>query len=215
MTIWRMRVACRIPKATYTHKQYVVLTAFHCNSGCTDAPHCSLYTYIACLVLLLAELIRVGQGLCTVPSCTSFAVRKEKRGFKILDFRFALFFFAWGFRTIQSVWRLAIGCTVRGSSHSGSEILCTRPERPWGPPSRLYNGYRVTFPRLKQLGSGVDHSSPPSVEVKERVELHLNLPSYPLTARTGLLFLLPPYSGVDNIFGPLRKASAGKTTWKT
>jgi hypothetical protein len=28
MTIWRMRIACRIPKATNTHSQYVILIAF-------------------------------------------------------------------------------------------------------------------------------------------------------------------------------------------
>jgi len=38
MTIWRMRIACCIPKATNTHSQYVIITAFHCNSGCTNAP---------------------------------------------------------------------------------------------------------------------------------------------------------------------------------
>ena len=28
MTIWRMRIACRIPKATNTHSEYVMLIAF-------------------------------------------------------------------------------------------------------------------------------------------------------------------------------------------
>jgi hypothetical protein len=28
MTIWRMRIACRIPKATNTHTEYVTLIAF-------------------------------------------------------------------------------------------------------------------------------------------------------------------------------------------
>jgi len=28
MTIWRMRIACWIPKATNTHAEYVILTAF-------------------------------------------------------------------------------------------------------------------------------------------------------------------------------------------
>jgi hypothetical protein len=32
-----------------------------------------------------------------------------------------------------------------GSNPGGGEILRTRPERPWGPPSLLYNGYQV-FP---------------------------------------------------------------------
>jgi len=35
----------------------------------------------------------------------------------------------------------------------GDEIFCTCPERPWGPPSLLYNGYRV-FPGVKS-GRGV------------------------------------------------------------
>ena len=28
MAIWRMRIACRIPKATNTHSEYVILIAF-------------------------------------------------------------------------------------------------------------------------------------------------------------------------------------------
>ena len=36
--IWRMRISCWITKATDTHSEYVVLIAFHCNSGCTNAP---------------------------------------------------------------------------------------------------------------------------------------------------------------------------------
>jgi hypothetical protein len=31
----------------------------------------------------------------------------------------------------------------------GGEILRTRPDRPWGPPTLLYNGYRV-FPGGKE-----------------------------------------------------------------
>ena len=38
----------------------------------------------------------------------------------------------------------------------GIEIFRTRPDRPWGPPSLLYNGYRV-FPGVKQSGRGADH----------------------------------------------------------
>jgi hypothetical protein len=35
--------------------------------------------------------------------------------------------------------------TVRGSNPGGGEIFRTPPDWPWGPPSLLYNGYRV-FP---------------------------------------------------------------------
>jgi hypothetical protein len=34
-------------------------------------------------------------------------------------------------------------------SRLGGEIFCTCPDRPWGPPSHLYNGYRV-FPGAKE-----------------------------------------------------------------
>ena len=40
-----------------------------------------------------------------------------------------------------------------------------------GPPSLLYNWYRVSFPGVKRPGRGVDHPPPSSDEVKERVDL--------------------------------------------
>jgi hypothetical protein len=46
-------------------------------------------------------------------------------------------------RVAQSVYRLTTGWTVRRPNPGGGEIFCTRPDRPWGPPSLLYNGYRV------------------------------------------------------------------------
>jgi hypothetical protein len=52
----------------------------------------------------------------------------------------------------QSVWRLATGWTVRESYPGGSEIFRTRPDRPWGPLTLLYNGYRV-FPGGKAAGA--------------------------------------------------------------
>ena len=52
-------------------------------------------------------------------------------------------------RVAQSVWRLATGWTVQGSNPGEGEIYRTCPDRPWGPPSLLYNGYRV-FPGGKE-----------------------------------------------------------------
>jgi hypothetical protein len=43
MTIWRMRVASQIPKATNTRSHYAILTAlllFQYNNGYTNVPHC-------------------------------------------------------------------------------------------------------------------------------------------------------------------------------
>ena len=44
------------------------------------------------------------------------------------------------------------GWTVRGSNPGGGEIFRTRPDRPWGPPSLLYNEYGVSFPGVKRQG---------------------------------------------------------------
>ena len=40
MTIRRMRIAWRLPKATDRHSEYVTLIAFHCNNGYTNTPLC-------------------------------------------------------------------------------------------------------------------------------------------------------------------------------
>ena len=55
----------------------------------------------------------------------------------------------------ESLWRLAKGWMVRGSNSGGGEIFRTCSDWPWGPPGLLYNGYRVSFPGVKQPGCGV------------------------------------------------------------
>jgi hypothetical protein len=59
---------------------------------------------------------------------------------------------------VQSAYRLATGWTVRGSKPGGDEIFRTRPGRPWGPLSLLYNVYGVSFPGVKRSGRGVNHA---------------------------------------------------------
>ena len=52
-------------------------------------------------------------------------------------------------------------------SNPGGPRFSVRPDRPWGPPSLLYNGYRV-FPGGKvRPGCAVDHSPPSSAAVME------------------------------------------------
>jgi hypothetical protein len=47
------------------------------------------------------------------------------------------------------------------------EMFRACPDRPWGPPSPLYNGYRV-FPGGKVwLGRAADHSPPSNVTIIE------------------------------------------------
>ena len=65
------------------------------------------------------------------------------------------------------------GLDGRGSNPGGGEIFYTRLDRPWGPSSLLYNGYRISFAGVKRPGRGVDHPPLSSAEVKERIELYL------------------------------------------
>jgi len=46
----------------------------------------------------------------------------------------------------RQVWKVA------ESNPGGGEIFHSRQNRPWDPPSLLYNGYRV-FPRVKAAGA--------------------------------------------------------------
>ena len=59
----------------------------------------------------------------------------------------------------------AYGLDGPGIESWWGEIFRTSPDRPWGPPSLLYNGYRV-FPGGKVLpGRDADPSPPSSAEV--------------------------------------------------
>jgi hypothetical protein len=88
-------------------------------------------------------------------------------------------------------YRLATSWTVRGSYPGGGEIFRTRPDRPCGLPSLLYNGYRVSFLEVKRPGCGVDHPPSSSARVKERVELYLYFPSGPSWPVLGRTLPLP------------------------
>jgi hypothetical protein len=61
----------------------------------------------------------------------------------------------------------------------GGEIFRTCRDRPWGPPSLLYDGYRV-FPGGKEwLGRDAVPSPPSSAVGHERIKLHLYSPYGP------------------------------------
>jgi hypothetical protein len=74
---------------------------------------------------------------------------------------------------------MANGRTVRGSNSGGDEIFRTSPDRPWGPPSLLYNGYRVFFGGKERPERDADPSPPSSSVGHERVELYLYSPYGP------------------------------------
>ena len=56
MTVWHVRIACWIPKATNTHSEYVVLIALPLQQWLHERASVVRYTHIACLVLRSQDL---------------------------------------------------------------------------------------------------------------------------------------------------------------
>jgi len=50
VTMWRMHIAYRIPKATNTQSQYVILLTFPLHQWLHERASMLRYTYIACLI---------------------------------------------------------------------------------------------------------------------------------------------------------------------
>ena len=64
-------------------------------------------------------------------------------------------------------------------SQWGARFSTPLPDRPCGPPSLLYNRYRVSFPGIKRPGRGVDH--PPHLMPRLKKER-----SYPTANTLGI-----------------------------
>jgi hypothetical protein len=77
----------------------------------------------------------------------------------------------------------------------GARFSASVPDRSCGPSSILYNGYWISFSRVKRPGRDVNHRATSSAEVKERVELYIyspSGPSWPLLGRNlSFLFNTP------------------------
>ena len=104
-------------------------------------------------------------------------------------------------RVAHSVARLTMGWTVRGSNPGGARFS-VRPDRPWGPPSLLYNGYRV-FPGVKS-GRGVTPTPHPLLMPWSWKGRAIPLPTFCTTSRpaTGTLYLsiIYPYICICHSF---------------
>jgi len=61
MKIWRMHIACWIPKATTTHSEYVILIALPLQQWLQERTSMLRYTNIACLIefVILSLLLRI------------------------------------------------------------------------------------------------------------------------------------------------------------
>jgi hypothetical protein len=65
-----------------------------------------------------------------------------------------------------------------GPGTGRGKIFRARPDRSWGSPSHLYNGYWV-IPGVNRPGRGVDRTPASNAEGKERVEPYLYFSSVP------------------------------------
>ena len=72
----------------------------------------------------------------------------------------------------QSVQGPFKGWAVRESNPGGGEFFCTRSDLPGAHPASYIMG-TGSFKRVKRPGRGVNHPTPSSVQVTDRVELHL------------------------------------------
>ena len=81
----------------------------------------------------------------------------------------------------------------RGSIPSGCEIFRTCPDRPWGPPNLLYNGYRVFTGNKERPGRDADPSPLSSAVIK----IKYSYTSTPPMGRTACTVHLYLYSPID------------------
>jgi hypothetical protein len=78
-----------------------------------------------------------------------------------------------------SVVGIATGYGLEDRIPGEGEIFRTCPDRPWGSPSLLYNGYRVFSEGKERPGRDANPSPPSSAVGHERVELYLYSPYGP------------------------------------
>jgi hypothetical protein len=64
MTIWRMRIAFWIPKATNIHSEYVILIDFLLQQWMHELASTLRYTYIVCLVYYFSQVCTYYRTLC-------------------------------------------------------------------------------------------------------------------------------------------------------
>jgi len=127
-----------------------------------------VYAFFQCLLILYAPPI----SSFTLNTSVNFNIKY----FKSLPLGFVG-------QDSTAVQRISTGWPVWGSNPFRGEIFRTRPDRFWGRPSLLYNGYRV-FPGSKAAGAWRWPPTLSSAEVKERIKLYLystSGPSWPVT----------------------------------
>ena len=95
-----------------------------------------------------------------------------------------------------------MGWMDQGSNSGGGDISTPNQTGPGVNPA-FYTMGTGSFPGVKQLGCGIDHPPPSSVDAKERVELYLYSPSGPLWPVLG--WILPLHTHAWTGWGKLWK----------
>jgi len=146
MAIWRMRIACWIPKAANTHSEYVTHITFSLEQLLSERDSLLLSTCIACRVT--KTCFWTGEWCCW-------------NVIEYLTVRVNAVACAWSTAWLSKPLAgrdNSVGITTRygqddpGAESRWGEISRTRPDRTRGPPSLLYKGYRV-FPGGKAAGA--------------------------------------------------------------
>ena len=74
MIIWRMRIACWIPKATHTHSEYVILVAFPPQQWLHERASLLHYTYS---ILHVCLWLFFDTCFCCLRFCVIFLLRRK------------------------------------------------------------------------------------------------------------------------------------------
>jgi hypothetical protein len=168
MTIWRMRIACWIPKATDTHSEYVTLIDFPLQQWLHERSSTLHYTYeyTSCtLNYILATTIS-----STLETNFSRSSSKNRLYRTVLD----------GGNQDSSValvtWLRAGRTRNCGSIPARSKIFFSarHPDRLQGPPSPLLNVCQIFLRGPKRQGREAGHLPPFSTEVKNVWGPHLS-----------------------------------------
>jgi len=115
LTIWRMRIACWIPKATNTHTLYIILIAFPLQRWLHERASMLRYMYITGLVYFLAWFFSAGKAFMAWAWCSPAPLCLHGMDRNNFTFAFTLkHFFHYLLRSFTSVevWRSNTACSI-------------------------------------------------------------------------------------------------------
>ena len=92
MSMWRVRIACWIPKATYTRSEYVILIVFPLQQRLHKHASVLRYTHIACLVFYFICICMLMLVL-TISAAYVRRIKWEPLKFAFTIIPFSVFFF--------------------------------------------------------------------------------------------------------------------------